>query len=183
MKLEFLLDLLLIEYLANGHVAAVIFTIEFQKRDLPHCHLLLILDWNSKLRTPEDIDRCVTAELPDSTTEPHLLEKVSKLIHHPCHNRSRQVCMVNNRCSKKFPKTHTEQTLIDQGTFQKYRKRENGPKILINNIEIGNENVVRYNKFLIAKLNSYINVEVSSTLQAIKYLYKYVYKGHDCTFP
>ena len=33
--------------------------------------------------------------------------------------------------------------------------------------------------YLLLKYNSHINVEICSTISAIKYLYKYVYKGHD----
>ena len=29
------------------------------------------------------------------------------------------------------------------------------------------------------KYNAHINVEICSTVMAVKYLYKYVYKGHD----
>ncbi|POG80114.1 hypothetical protein GLOIN_2v1426683, partial [Rhizophagus irregularis DAOM 181602=DAOM 197198] len=30
------------------------------------------------------------------------------------------------------------------------------------------------------KYNCHINVEIYSSITAIKYLFKYVYKGHDC---
>ena len=36
-----------------------------------------------------------------------------------------------------------------------------------------------YNPFLNKKYNAHINVEVCSSISAVKYLYKYVYKGHD----
>ena len=39
--------------------------------------------------------------------------------------------------------------------------------------------VVPYNPYLSKKFNAHINVEVCSTVTAVKYLYKYVYKGHD----
>jgi hypothetical protein len=39
-----------------GNVIAKIWVIEFQKRGLPHAHILLILDEMSKLRTVEDFD-------------------------------------------------------------------------------------------------------------------------------
>jgi hypothetical protein len=41
--------------------------------------------------------------------------------------------------------------------------------------------VVPYNPFLLRKYRSYINVEVCATVQAVKYIYKYVYKGSDRT--
>ena len=38
---------------------------------------------------------------------------------------------------------------------------------------------VPYNPSLLLKYNAHINVEICSTVSAVKYLYKYVYKGHD----
>ena len=37
-----------------------------------------------------------------------------------------------------------------------------------------------YNPYLTKKYNAHINVEVCSSVKAIKYLFKYVYKGYDC---
>ena len=41
-------------------------TIEFQKRGLPHMHLIVFLATQSKLRTPEDIDSLISAEVPEN---------------------------------------------------------------------------------------------------------------------
>ena len=47
-----------------GPVLAHVYTIEFQKRGLPHVHLLVTLHPNNKLLTPEAINRHISAELP-----------------------------------------------------------------------------------------------------------------------
>jgi len=39
--------------------------------------------------------------------------------------------------------------------------------------------VVPHNVYLSTKYNAHINVEVYNNIHAIKYLFKYVYKGHD----
>jgi hypothetical protein len=39
---------------ALGVSVAHVFTIEFQKRGLPHIHLIIFLHYDSKLKTPED---------------------------------------------------------------------------------------------------------------------------------
>ncbi|XP_075108682.1 uncharacterized protein LOC107781498 [Nicotiana tabacum] len=49
-----------------GRVAGFMYTIEFQKRGLPHAHFLIILADKHKLLTPESYDKFVCAELPDS---------------------------------------------------------------------------------------------------------------------
>jgi len=45
---------------------------------------------------------------------------------------------------------------------------------------VSNKWVVPYSPFLALKYNAHINVELCSTVQSVKYLYKYIYKGHDC---
>ena len=45
-----------------------------------------------------------------------------------------------------------------------------------------NRFVVPYNPYSLLKFNFHINVEVCSTVQCIKYLFKYYYNGHDCAF-
>ncbi|GBM61856.1 hypothetical protein AVEN_265503-1 [Araneus ventricosus] len=57
-----------------GTVLAYIYVIEFQKRGLPHAHILLTLDSESKIRTKDDIDKFVSAELPDPCTDLRLLD-------------------------------------------------------------------------------------------------------------
>ncbi|OWY96503.1 Helitron helicase [Phytophthora megakarya] len=44
-----------------------------------------------------------------------------------------------------------------------------------------NQGVVPYNPFLSQKYNCHVNVEICATNKAIKYIYKYVYKGSDMT--
>lgn len=41
--------------------------------------------------------------------------------------------------------------------------------------------VVPYNPYLTRHFKAHINIEVCSSAQAIKYIYKYIYKGSDCT--
>lgn len=44
---------------------------------------------------------------------------------------------------------------------------------------LDNRWVVPYNAYLLAKFNCHLNVEICSTIKVVKYLYKYIYKGHD----
>ena len=50
---------------------------EFQKRGLPHAHILLILDQEDKLRSPDQYDQLICAELPDKDSQPELWEVVT----------------------------------------------------------------------------------------------------------
>ena len=50
-----------------GKCIVVNYSIEFQKRGLPHAHMLVYLDKSSKLRTPDDVDKFISAEFPRLT--------------------------------------------------------------------------------------------------------------------
>ncbi|KAG5626226.1 hypothetical protein H5410_011444 [Solanum commersonii] len=59
------------------------YTIEFQKRGLPHVHFVIILE--EKYKTPEAYDQFVCAALLDPKRNPHLFELVHlHMIHGPC---------------------------------------------------------------------------------------------------
>ena len=77
----------LIEKGVLGKVIGYTWTIEFQKRGLPHGHILLIMRKDHKPRAPDAVDRAVCAELPDKDREDHrrLRDVVSScLVHGPC---------------------------------------------------------------------------------------------------
>lgn len=44
---------------------------------------------------------------------------------------------------------------------------------------LDNRHVVPYNPYLLHKYNCHINVEVTVFMYVVKYLFKYVCKGHD----
>ncbi|KAI3826411.1 hypothetical protein L1987_00459 [Smallanthus sonchifolius] len=55
-----------------GEVAADLYTIEFQKRGLPHCHLLLWVAETHRIKHATDIDNYISAEIPDPLRDPDL---------------------------------------------------------------------------------------------------------------
>lgn len=44
---------------------------------------------------------------------------------------------------------------------------------------IDNRWIVSHNLYLTAKYNAHINVEICNQVNYVKYIYKYIYKGHD----
>ena len=64
-KLQELLKDLNINYWF-GKVITYVYVVEFQKRGLPHAHILLILAPEDKIYTVEKYDSIVSAEIPDS---------------------------------------------------------------------------------------------------------------------
>lgn len=86
LKLSALLKELLDDMVFGG-VMAWTYVVEFQKRGLPHAHLLLIMVPNAKPRTPEDIDARIVAELPDprspdSAELAHIISRSMVLANH-----------------------------------------------------------------------------------------------------
>lgn len=61
-----------------GKVVGHVHVIEFQKKGLPHGHVLLILDELDKPRTPDDYDHIVSAEVLDEAPHPALHGTVSR---------------------------------------------------------------------------------------------------------
>nr|GEV32727.1 DNA helicase [Tanacetum cinerariifolium] len=64
-----------------GYVSAVLYTIEFQKRGLPHYHTLLWVDSKGELQDTELIDEFNSAEIPNPVEDPRgpdrILAKIS----------------------------------------------------------------------------------------------------------
>ncbi|XP_075074469.1 uncharacterized protein LOC142162063 [Nicotiana tabacum] len=113
-----------------GRVAGFMYTIEFQKRGLPHAHFLIILADEHKLLTPESYDRFVCAELPDSKKDCDLYSLVIKhMMHGPCGKLNpTNICMKNNNCKFKYPKDFAEQTLKGKNSYPIYFQNEKNRK-------------------------------------------------------
>ena len=182
-----------------GKVAAYLYVVEFQKRGLPHVHILLILAENDRLTTDDQVDAVICAELPPDPTiaqndvdkeQMQALDNIVKtnMIHGPCGIANpRAPCMADGKCTKSFPKEFRRYTLVDpENGFPTYRRRapEDGGRTINMNrggipYQATNRDVVPYNPFLLLRYNCHINVEKSTSPRNAKYLYKYVTKGPD----
>ena len=119
---------------AFGAVAGYSYAIEFQKRGLPHAHLLVILV--DKVTSPEQVDRITSAELPDPVSQLHLYTAVCKhMMHGPCGDQNPKCPCMRNGTTLAHPS--------------------------------------------IAPPSTPANVEISTGLKTVKYIFKYVHKGPD----
>lgn len=164
-----------------GVVVAHVYVVEFQKRGLPHAHFLLIMDSAYKLVIPEQYDRLISAELPDKQKYPELHALVVKhMMHGPCGALNpKNVCMQRNECKCRYPRPFNENTTQGKDSYPVYRRRDNGRQAKVRGKMLDNRWVVPYNPYLLRMFNCHINVEVCSGIKAVKYLYKYICKGHD----
>ncbi|XP_027082486.1 uncharacterized protein [Coffea arabica] len=164
-----------------GEVVACVHVIEFQKRGLPHAHLLVILKPEFKPLNSDSYDRIVSAEIPDPEKQSYLYNLVIKhMMHGPCGVLNKDnVCMKDGLCKNHYPKNFTEFTVHTEDRYPHYRRRNNGRSVRVRNSSLDNRWVVPYNPYLLALFDCHMNVEICSMVKLVKYLYKYVYKGHD----
>ncbi len=165
-----------------GKVIAYIYVIEFQKRGLPHAHILLILAPENKIRSIEEYDSIVSAEIPNHELNPLAYETVTTMMMHgPCGILNPlSPCMKDGKCQKHYPKNFQETTQENSDGYPVYRRQYDGRYVEIRNgIQLDNRWVIPYNIKLVEKYNAHINVEICNSMLAVKYLYIYVYKGHD----
>jgi hypothetical protein len=87
--------------------------------------------------------------------------------------------MKDGRCSKRYHRDFSATTVVNEKSYPVYRRRDNGRTFVKNGSVFNNRWVVPYNRYLSAKYNAHINVEISTSITSVKYLYKYVYKGGD----
>ncbi|KAI4334690.1 hypothetical protein L6164_013405 [Bauhinia variegata] len=164
-----------------GKIIANVYTIEFQKRGLPHAHIVIFLQASDKFLAPNDIDKIISAEIPNPTKDKELYDLVKNhMIHSPCGRLNLHApCMKTHWCSKGFPKKFQETTSINNDRFPVYRSRSTGIFIEKNNVIFDNRHVVPYNATLLKRYQAHINVEWCNQGASIKYLFKYINKGYD----
>ena len=195
----------LIERKNFGTVVGKVWVVEFQKRGLSHSHILIILDEAFKLCTTQDINSAVSAKIPDPAIHPDAYETVTRcLVHGPCGiDNPNAPCMENGNAKSASKVCDWDST--DHDGYPVYRRRDDGRYFEDSRRRrVDNRWIVPHNLYLSSTYNAHINVEVSwrrttctsykqqnyidsrlyfmqicSSISAIKYLFKYVYKGHD----
>ncbi|WVZ90113.1 hypothetical protein U9M48_036443 [Paspalum notatum var. saurae] len=173
---------LLLEEGILGKVHAYVYVVEFQKRGLPHAHFLLIMQGKYKLTCPEQYDSIISAKLPNKCKYLELYKMVIKhMMHGPCGmlNPNCPCTKSSGKCRNHYSRPFDMATLQEKDSYAVYRRREDGRKEKVRGHELDNRWVVPYNPFLLRYFNCHINVKVWSSIKATKYLYKYLYKGHD----
>ena len=168
-----------------GKVVANLYVIEFQKRGLPHAHILLFLAPESKLRTVEEIDSAICAEIPPESSPVLRNLVITNMLHNRCDGNLDAKCLNEQGiCSKHFPKHFVRDTIYEGDNSKvSYRRRSpaDGGQTYIDARGIAYDNrwVVPYNPYLLSRYRCHINVEFCASISACKYLFKYVYKGLD----
>ena len=173
-----------------GQVAAHLRVVEWQKRGLPHAHILIIMKEFDRNVSPEFYNSVVSAELPadpeDALDEETKVQRrrlqdvvLTNMLHGPCGEQ----CLKDGKCTKKFPKPFLKQTLIDPNglkvSYQRRSPEDGGRTIQHKGRTVDNSWVVPYNPHLSLRYNCHINVEAAASPKSSLYLFQYVTKGSD----
>ncbi|GFW96523.1 ATP-dependent DNA helicase [Trichonephila clavipes] len=159
------------------------------EKKFAHVHLLL---WLMEKLRPNQIDEIISAEIPNPETDRKLYDTVTKnRIHDPCGTLNpSSPFMKEGKCTKKYPRGLLKDTKTNDKAYPLYRRRspEDGGHTLtqktrggIQEILVDNSWIVPYFPLLSKMFNCHINVEFCNTVQAIKYICKYINKGSDQT--
>ncbi|AQK91784.1 Helicase [Zea mays] len=165
-----------------GKIWAYVYVVEFQKRGLPHAHFVLIMQRKYKLTCPEQYDLLISAEIPDKKKYPQLYKMVIKhMMNGPCGllNPKCPCTKVRASCKNHYPRAFSNATLQGKDSYPIYRRRDDGCKEKVRGCELDNRWVVPYNPHLLRLFNCDINVEACGSIKDVKYLFKYIYRGHD----
>lgn len=183
-KIKSMMDFI-VKYHVFGETRCWMYSIEWQKRGLPHAHILI---WMVTKIMPNEVDDIISAEIPDENNDPVLHDIITtNMIHGPCGPMNvNSPCMVDGRCCKRYPRQLISDTVTGIDGYPLYRRRspeDGGGTALIRmhneDIQIDNRWVVPYSPLLCKTFKAHINVEYCNSVKSIKYICKYVNKGSD----
>ncbi|XP_050059695.1 uncharacterized protein LOC126550985 [Aphis gossypii] len=108
-KLKVMMDVLT-KYRVFGDTRCYMYSVEWQKRGLPHAHILIWL--LNKLHSNE-VDDIISAEIPDPVTDPRLHDIVTtQMVHGPCGALNPlSPCMADGKCTKRYPRPLVAETV------------------------------------------------------------------------
>lgn len=157
------------------------YTIEFQKRGIPHAHIFIVLHPSNKYFAPEDIDKIISIEVPDSLKQKKLYNLVKNHMVHGPYGLENPKCsgIKDGKCSKYYPKKFQDVTFVYQDGYPIYRMRDQGDTIEKNGVMVHRGHVVPHNPSLLMKYEAHINMEWCSQSNSIKCLFKYINKCSD----
>ena len=150
-----------------GGLLYEISVVEFQKRGLPHAHIVVKFKYDPPLSA---IDSLISTELPDYNQYPDLYKQVRTFHLHSKDHLSRpgSRCSRNGRCIYNYPLPITPYTHVDDLGRLHYRRRKEEDRW-----------VTPYIPALLQTLDCHIYCDICSSATIFLYLFKYLFKGPD----
>jgi len=168
-KLHLLLQALKTMFPNAGRLLYCIHCVEFQKRGLPHAHILV--KYKHDCNTTTDIDTVVSAEMPDNANDAALVRKFMTHNHPSSSAAPSKYCQRvapdgTRYCRFGYPFPLQNATTINDDGRIRYRRRKEG-----------DEMIVPHCLPILRKFQCHINFEVASTAHLFQYIFKYIHKG------
>jgi hypothetical protein len=152
------------------------YVIEFQKRGMPHAHMLIRLE-NFESNSPEDVDEICSCAIPQDCESScrqcakcRLRDIVMQNMIHSCYawRCYKTKAQKNDKtCSYRFPKPAVESTHLGLSGYWELKRA------------VGEEFMVAYNPQLSLEFSAHINVEIACGTKSVYYLRKYFSKRPD----
>jgi hypothetical protein len=173
-KFSMLLQTLKAMFPNVGRPLYIIYSIEFQKRGLPHGHILV--KYPVSPFDPDEIDGIVSAEVPPDPNDARLVNQYMTHKHAASNRPPSKYCQREDRdgnriCRFGYPHHCQDRTTIDNEGRIHYRRRD-----------ISDQWVVPHCLPLLRQFQCHINFEVSCTSHIFQYLFKYIHKGMASSF-
>ncbi|XP_075154200.1 uncharacterized protein LOC142227591 [Haematobia irritans] len=165
----------LTKYRVFGDTRCYMYSVEWQKRGLPHALILILL--LNKLHSNE-VDDIISAEIPDPVTDPHLYDIVTtQMVHGPCGALNPlSPCMADGKCTKRYPRPAVAETVTGNEGYPVYRrssKEDSGRTI---KVKVKTQDIEMGNKFIVP----YCNISRSSAMGKLLMQYKHIV-WDECT--
>ena len=167
------------KYFGGKQVDYMLYCIEYQWRGLPHFHMAVKLkdvNTDTEASSIDFIDEFIKAEMPIRENFPNMSENefiayeklVGNFMKHDC-SAAANGCKSQKTdfCRRGYDRVDTvPETYIDEDGFVQYRRRNKE-----------DFRVVPHNADALLDWDGHLNVEFSSTVKQILYMFKYLYKG------
>ena len=156
-------------FLKAGRLLYIVRAVEFQKRGLPHAHILL--KYERDCVHPNDIDAVVNAEMPSDPSDAQLVHTYMMHSHPPPSKPASKYCQKvdvegHRHCRFGYPQQLQPSTTIDAEGRVHHRRRQGGDQM-----------IVPHCLPLLRKFQCHLNFEVANTSHLFQYLFKYIHKG------
>ena len=183
-KMMSLMDIM-VKHDVYGSVRCWMYSVDWQKRGLPHAHILI---WLYDMITSNECYDLICYEIPYAEVVKDLHEVLMvNMMHEPYDKlNSTSLCMISGKCTKRCCRALVCNTLAGNDENPSYGRRsaEDGGRLATRQMrngdtEVDNRWLDPYSPLLSKTYKSHINVEYCNSVKSNKYICKYVNLGSD----
>lgn len=149
-----------------GNVLYIVHSVEFQRRGLPHAHILV--KYAKSCVTPDQVDAVISAEIPSDPDHAALVRKWMVHGHSPnyCQKSKKKDSDGKLICRFGYPQPLRQHTTINDEGRVLYRRRT-----------AEDQDVVPYCLPLLDRFRCHMNMEAAGSSHLFQYIFKYIHKG------